>query len=981
MVDRDLQPRVTVGFLGPLEVVVAGRQRDVAGRRERHLLVLLASEAGRPVGVGRIIDLLWGTAPPRTVDKSLQTHVSRVRTMLDLDRDGLARRGRTYVLDLPAEAVDGLAFRAELATGTDALASGDAAAAADVLGRALARWRADEPAGVGDTDAAAAWRRRWVEARLQAVEAWARARVATGRLDGLAGELEGVLARHPDRDGLWLALMATHDAAGERTVAIETFHRARRHHADELGLDPSPALRDAFERLLSDEGGTPDVPDRAAGPAPTEHADRLDDRVPPPPVLSDLVGRDEDAATLAAALVAGRVVTLTGTGGVGKTSLAATVAAGHARVAWADLVVCPVGSSIAGTVLTALGGRAGPERDPLTTGERLVGGTDVVLVLDNCEHVLDGAREAVTRLVRHCPRLRVLATSRQPLGIAGEQVIALAPLAASPDGPAATLLRGAVARRGGTLDEATPAQVATLCERLDGLPLALELAAPLVGRLGVAAVTSGLDDRFGLLDVAWDATGRRRDLAGTVAWSEALLPVRLRRLLRELGVFAGPFDADAAAQVCTAASPGEVATDLVALADRGLVESLGGAPARFRLLETVRAHARMALGHRNLDRMLARHAAWVADLADEVAADYLSPAEPRLAALVDDLLGEIVAAHTWACDADEADVALRIAAGLGLPMESGVRGDLAEIVERTTRRFGLRPHPEAPRVWSHLAMWRIVVDDHDGAIAALASGVVAAEAAGISLPLHWWRCDVELRMRAYDLPGCLASVERARAVGLDELAVGLVEAPIVALEGAVGRLDEAAARARRLDSLADELGSPSISAWAAAGMAMNTEMPPDEADAVLADAVELARTARSWQAESIILALRAVMAGRSGDHARAAAGLASLLGRWGRHGSWRFEWNTVREAMVLMAGHDRNEELLVLLAAGDVSEAAPGLLGEQRRQLLEAGDEAARVLGPDRTARARERGRRLGDADAAELARQVLLDVVDTVPS
>nr|WP_274388065.1 BTAD domain-containing putative transcriptional regulator [Salsipaludibacter albus] len=975
-----------------MEVVVGGRQRDVAGRRERHLLALLASEAGRPVGVGRIIDLLWGTAPPRTVDKSLQTHVSRVRTMLDLDLDVLARRGRTYVLDLPAEAVDGLAFRTELASGTDALAAGDAAAAADVLGRALARWRADEPAGLGDTDAAAAWRRRWVEARLQAVEAWARARVTTGRLDGLAGELEAVLARHPDRDGLWLALMATHDAAGERTVAIEAYHRARRHHADELGLDPSPALEDAYERLLSRDppgaaaprapagAGVGDRPGPAARVARPE-LDRLADRVPSPPALAALVGRDADAATVTAALVDGRLVTITGTGGVGKTALAAVVAGnGPGPVAWADLVVRPVDSSIARAVLTAIGGRSGPEDDPLTTAQRLVGATDLLLVLDNCEHVLDDARATVARLVRHCPRLRVLATSRQPLGLAGEHVVALAPLASGAHGPAASLLQRAVARRGGTLDDVDPERVAVLCERLDGLPLALELAAPLVERLGVEAVTSGLDDRFGLLDVAWDATGRRRDLAGTVAWSEALLSPRLRTLLRRLGVFTGPFDADMVVQVCAEpdTTPAETERDVSALADRGLVESLGGTPSRFRQLETVRAHARRALGGRGLARMRARHATWVAGLADRVAADYLSAAEPAMAMLVDDTLDEILAAHDWAMDGGDADVALRIAAGVAQPMWWGVRGDLAAVVEGTLETFGGQPHPLASEVWAHGALWRLHLDDRAAAIAALAHAVVAAEAVGQPLPVTWWRCDVELRGRAYDLAGARDALERARDTGLDAVGLGLVEAGIVPFEAYRGELARAATRSRRLHRMASDLGSPGLLAWAEAGLSATPGLSPDESLATLRSAVEHARAARNWLAESIILMLIAAQAGRVGDDVAAARGLAALLGQWGRRGSWRYEWNTVREAMVVMARHDRHEELLVLLAAGEVSDAAPGLLGEQRRQLVDAGDEAARVLGPEPTARARERGRGLGDADAAWLAREVLLDLVDT---
>lgn len=986
---NDTIPDVTVGFLGPLVVTVAGRPRDVGGRRERHLLVLLASEAGRPVSVSRIVDFLWGEAPPRTVHKSLQTHVSRLRRMLDVGLDVLARRGETYVLDLPATDIDGLAFRSDVAHGRAALDDQRPSDAVNALERALGRWRAEQPADVGTTAAAVAWRRGWTSARLEAVDVHVRSRIATGQLDGLVAQLEDLLGRHPGRDSLWSALMAVQEAAGERTAAIETFHRARRHHAEELGLDPSPGLRRAFERLLADGAGTtantPGPADTAGDRSPESPPDRLADRRPPPPVLSPVIDRDDERSTLEHALEGSRLVTLTGTGGVGKTTIAAQVATNHDPVAWVDLVVHPVGGDVAGAVLAGLGGSPGPDEEPVTTASLLIGRTQLFLVLDNCEHVLDSVRDVVTELVRRCPAVQVLATSRQPLDVAGERVVHLAPLDVGPDGPAARLLAATVSRRGGNLGEVDADRIAALCARLDGLPLALELAAPLVPRLGVDAVTAGLDDRFGLLDVAWDATGRARDLAGTVAWSEALLPASLRTLFRELGVFSGAFDAGSVTGVCSSVPGDGEESDanaaLAALAQRGLVEPVAGGPGRFRMLETVREHARRALGARGRMRVRRDHVRWVAMLADEVAENFVSPDEARLAALVDHHLDEIVAAHRWACDQDEADLALRIACGIGQPMITGVRGDFANLVSTTATRFGDRPHPLASEAWSQVAAWRAFGEDREGAISAMGRAVVAAEAADRPLPLTWWRCDVELRLRAHDLAGALDAVARARRAGLDEVELAIVEGPIVPLEAAMGRFEQAGRRSERLRPLLDGTGSPTATALSDAGVAMTTGLAPDEALALLASAAERAERAGSWLAESILRMLQAVSAGRAGDDATAARALADLLGQWGRRGSWRYEWNTVREAMVVLARNDRHEDVLVLLAAGERSSLAPELLGERHDLLSAASDAARRVLGDEHARSARMLGRSLDDADAAEHARDALLALAGSLPA
>jgi len=977
---------IEVKFLGPLEVTVDGHPREVAGRHERRLLALLASEAGRPLGVSRMVDFLWGESPPRTAQKSLQTHVSRLRAMLDIGLDVLARRGETYVLDLPMDAIDGQAFRTDVGRGRTALAEQRPAEAVTALDRGLQRWRAEQPADVGTTTAALAWQRGWSSARLEAVEARVQARLATNHLDGLVAELEDVLGRHPGRDGLWEGLMAVQHAAGDRTAALETFHRARRYHAEELGLDPSPALRRAYETLLADGpragGKAPDTEAATADPAHDERRERLADRAPAPPVIFPVVGRDRERADVEDALADSRLVTLTGTGGVGKTTIAARLATDHDDVAWVELVARPIGAEVAGTVLAALGGSTGPTEAPRATASTLIGRAKLLVVLDNCEHVLGGVRDIVTTLLRHCPGVRILATSRQPLDIAGEHVVHVAPLDVTLDGPAMVLLAANVSRRGGRLDDVDADGLARLCARLDGLPLALELVAPLVPQLGVDAITSGLDDRFGLLDVAWDATGRERDLAGTVAWSETLLPADLRPLFREISVFAGPFDAASVTAVCASIPRGgaepAAAGALAALARRGLVEPVADEPGRFRMLETVREHGRRALGARGRMRVGQSHARWMAALADEVATDFLSAEEQRLSTLVDHHRDEIMAAHRWACDHDDADLGLRIACGVAPVMMTGVRGDLAALVEATTTAFGTRPHPLAHEAWSQLAVWRAFSDDRDGAIIAMARAVVAAESVDAPLPLTWWRGDVELRLRGYDLAGALDALGRAERAGLSPVELAIVEAPIVPLEASMGRIEAAGRRSLRLQPLLDSTGSPTAIALSDAGIAITTGLAPDEAASLLAHAAERAHEAGSWLAESIVRMLQARVAGMAGDDAGAARGLVGLVGEWGRRGSWRYEWNTMREAMVVLARVGRHHDVLVLDAAADGSDAAPGLLGDQQQVLAAAVETAQRELGGQLARSAVHHGRLLDDAEAAEHTREALVAVASS---
>jgi predicted ATPase/DNA-binding SARP family transcriptional activator len=962
---------ITIAVLGPLAVSVRGSGIPVPGNRERALLAVLASEVTRAVPVARLIAVLWGDDPPRTVDKTLQTYVSRLRNLLDAGSDVLRRDGPAYTLTIPAACIDAVRFTRDRRAGEAALARGDSEAAVASFTSAADTWRADEPADAGTTPAARSWRQGWIEARHAVIEGLARARLRAGRVDGVAPDLEHHLARHPERESLWSLLMQAYAATGQRAAALDAFRRASDYTRTELGLDPSPALATLHERMLRDDG------DRTARRQATHGEPRaLFEPRPPPATLTPLIGREDDLAAAERALARHRLVTILGTGGVGKTRLAAEIARRRETSAWCELVALEPDAPIDRAVLSAFGLHAGQGGDPIATVARLLRDRSLLLVLDNAEHVDADVRRVVTHLLASCPQLQVLVTSRHRLRVAGEQVVALRPLDTGVDGAAQACLRAAIGRAGGAQPtERQQELITSLCRRLDGLPLAIELVAPLVHTRGLRAVREGLDDRFGLLDVAWDATGRPRDLAGMVGWSESLLPASVRAMFRSVSVFSGPFDADGVAAVVRPAT--DVPAHLSMLADRCLVERLDGDGPRYRLLETVRAYGRRALGGTALSDLRDRHAAWVAGLADELYERYLSEQEPRLVRLLDAHVDEFDAALRWSCVRGDAATALRIAVGLGYPMFVGVRGDLAGWIDDVIAAVGDTPHPRLADAWGFTALWRIGVGDVDGAAEAIRSGMHAARRAGVAPPSAIWYARVEQRLRAYDAAGAIALIGEAAHAGAtlaDRLAM---ESGVVPLEVSLGRVDDARARAERLLPQIEENGSWTLRALGRASVgALRNADDPAAAVAAIRGALDLARGARSRMAESILLMVLGGVASRSGDDRVAVRAFVETLGTWGSQGSWRYEWNTIREVMALLSRRGMHDAVLVLHGAAEASANAPELVGAQAEQvgaLIATADDA---LGVAAAGDARRRGAALSDARAVEYAQRVLAPLV-----
>ncbi len=622
----------------------------VGGPRSRALLALLALDAGRFVSAERLIDGMYGEAPPEGAANALQSQVSRLRSALkELAPVEFTAAGYRLVVE-PGE-VDVHRFEELARSGRALVGSGDNARAADVLGEALELWRGEALADLGEAPFAATQVTRLAELRADVVDDYAEARLALGK--DVIGDLRETIAANPLRERPRAQLIRAHNAAGRPADALSAFEDARRVLADELGADPGPELAEAHLAVLRGEAETPSIP---ALPAQ----------------LTSFVGRADELRQVSELLARSRLVTLTGPGGTGKTRLAVEVATGESGpVAFVELAPLD-GSDIGAAVLAALGLRDAPVnpsggvQGPVDRLISALRDRAVLLVLDNCEHVVDAAAKLVARLLGACPGLRVLATSREPLGITGEQLAPVPRLAVPPPGTSAVQALGFPAVRlfadraaandpAFIVDETTIGDVQHICAALDGLPLAIELAAARVRTLELGDIAARLDDRFRLLARgSRTAEARHRSLRGVVEWSWELLDEDERELARRLTVFSGGATTAAAAEVCGVRD----AVDLLPeLADKSLVEASGG---RFRMLETIRAFCAEQLAEAGeTDTVQRAHAEYFLRFAEEADPKLRTAEQLVWLDVLDVEYDNLLAALRWATVHDLA-IALRL---------------------------------------------------------------------------------------------------------------------------------------------------------------------------------------------------------------------------------------------------------------------------------------------------------------------------------
>ena len=623
------------GLLGTLAAWTEnGGLVEVPEAKVRALLADLLIHLGRPVSAGRLIDDLWGDDLPVHPAGALHLKVSRLRQALENAEPGagelVAFRSPGYLLQVDSGALDEGRFTVLMER---AGATGDPRGRAEVLAEALALWRGPPLADFADAMFAQAAIARLDERRLVALEEQAEARLALGEHVLLAGELGELVAHHPLRERLRAAHMLALYRAGRQAEAVNSFSELRSRLADDLGLDPGPSLAALYQAILEHAPGLQRVQ------APPTLAARARTNIPA--MLTDVVGRTAAVTGLRALLTERRLVTLTGPGGVGKTRLALETATQSAGAfpdgVWMAELAGP-GPAWAGApadvVMTALGIRHDSSMDPPDVLAEALRTSRMLLVLDNCEHLVDQAAKLAVQLLKAAPELRILVTSREPLMLAGEVVWAVPPLEL-PD-PAASYEPAAVARfsavqlfvmrasasaPGFRLDEGNAQAVAGLCRRLDGIPLALELAATRVRTLGVHELLARLDDRFRLLVAGHrDAPPRQQTLGAVIDWSWELLTEPERLVLRRLAIAADGCSLHAAEVIC-AEDDLDVLGLVSRLVDRSLVVATDGPDGpRYRLLESVAAYGLQRLHEAGeFSQVRLRHRRYYINFAEQAA--------------------------------------------------------------------------------------------------------------------------------------------------------------------------------------------------------------------------------------------------------------------------------------------------------------------------------------------------------------------------
>jgi predicted ATPase/DNA-binding SARP family transcriptional activator len=690
---------VQIGILGPFEVRADdGVLADVPGARLRGLLIALALEAGHSVPKATLIDWIWGEHPPPGAANALQRLVSRLRKALP---DGLVEgQADGYRLLADPGAIDAVRFERLVTQARTAEGPGRA----PLLRDALALWRGGAMQDVGLQDSAAfdAAVTRLDGLRLTALEDRFDAELSPARgIDaakaaGLVAELTGLVAAHPLRERLAAALMRALVAAGRDTEALLAYQRTREALAAALGADPSPELSALHVALLRGELGRP-----AESRKTNVRAE-----------LTSFVGKDADLAAVRELLAGHRLTTLIGPGGSGKTRLATetarTLLGDLPDGAWlVELAVIGADGDVAQAALDGLGLRDAllggvPSAEPMDRLIAAIRERELLLILDNCEHVIEPAAAFAHRVLGECHRLRVLATSREPLGITGEALWHVEPLTL-PDGdaspaaiesaPAVRLLldRAAAVRGDLAADAGTLPAMARVCRALDGMPLAIELAAARLRTMSVDQLAGRLDDRFRLLTSgSRTALPRHKTLRAVVDWSWELLTDAERAVLRRLAVFSGGASLDAAEQVCAVdgVDPAQVLELLTALTEKSLlVTDTGGAP-RYRMLDTIKEYAGDRLAEAGESDLARRaHLAYVTGLA-QAADPHLRRAEQlEWLATLEAEHDNIAAALRGALAAGDAAGAMRLAAAAGWYWWLG--GHKAEGIELITAAAGL----------------------------------------------------------------------------------------------------------------------------------------------------------------------------------------------------------------------------------------------------------------------------------------------------
>jgi predicted ATPase/DNA-binding SARP family transcriptional activator len=685
-VRRRYDAQVQFGVLGPLRI--HDGEADVEIRRgiSRTLLIALLLHAREAVTAGFLMEVLWGNEQPRNPANALQIQISYLRKTLSTGSAAagqpIVTRPGGYTLEIEPDVIDAVRFErllAKASPGAPAQSSAMVDAQLRTIDEALALWRGEALSDVADEPFAQGNATRLEEMRWSAREQRIDLLLAVGRHREAVGELGALVSEQPLRERFHEQLVLALYRCGRQADALRAFEAARSTLVDELGLDPGPTLQALQRNVLSQDPTLNWLPLSldavAVEPVPTVPAEWRRNLVPAP--LTALIGRQTEVSRVRDLLARSRLVTLTGPGGAGKSRLAIDISAREAakgQVWYVDLSSIDLPELVASTVASALGATTAPNEDAGDVAASVLAPETGLLMLDTCEHVLAGASSFVSTVLRRAPGVRVLATSRRPLVIAGEVAWPVPPLGLAPgdadttetirSSPAVTLFceRAQDVRPDFELSDENAADIAGICLALDGLPLAIELAAARADVLSPHAIRHRLQNRFDLLvGGATDVAARQQTLRGAIDWSVELLSDEQRCFFARLGGFAGGFDLEAAEVVAGEGS--EDSLNLLSSLVRHSMVAVDGGD-RFHLLDTLRAYAAELLADLDADDTRRRHARHYTQVAERSESLVRGPEQGEALARLRAEVPNFRAALEWSLSIGDLDIATRLAGSL-----------------------------------------------------------------------------------------------------------------------------------------------------------------------------------------------------------------------------------------------------------------------------------------------------------------------------
>jgi predicted ATPase/DNA-binding SARP family transcriptional activator len=968
-----------VRVLGGIDLRRGGVEVAVGGPKPRLVLAMLLASRGSVVSSDRLCEELWGDDQPADPGAVLQSHISRLRRMLRPEAEILGRPPG-YVLEVPEELVDAGRFELLYLCGRRAV---DPRAGVEAFDAALACFRGAAFEEFADREWAQSVAIRLDELRVTAREDRVDALLALGDHAALVPELEALVAEHPLRERGWQQLVLALHRSGRTPEALRRVAAIRVLMRDELGLELSAVLRDLESRVLTDD--------------PTLLLPAAEARTPtrrrPPVEPTTLVGRDTEIQQLAAQLRAHRLVTLSGPGGVGKTRLALRLG----NELWDELdgevfvvELSPVNDPVStvGAIATAVDVQ---QRQHLSVEETLfeyLRGRRALLVLDNCEHLRATVASLVERLLGSSADLTVLCTSREVLGLPAERVWRVDPLAvadadadvvAALESPAVRLFveRASASRADFSLDDDNVEAIADIVRRVDGLPLAIELAAARIRAMSPQALAERLDRRLDLLAGAQTSMiPRHRTLEDLVAWSNDLLEPDEQHLFARLCVFAGGFGLDAVEAVCAGDElrPAAVPVLLANLVDKSMVQLVDADLPRYRVLEALRAFGRDQLDDADAEAVRARLARWYLQVAERSAIELAGPAEASAVGVLDRDFDNLRAVHLWALEQGEADVALRLVAALREYAFRRMRSEIIAWAEETIAR-AVSDHPRAPVVIAVAAYGRFVRGDLEGAIELGERALSVADAwstdcsglAERALGNAWFYRGSAERGIAW-MDRMLAS---AREGSPARLAHALYMRSVACTS--VGDSIKGAQFAGEARAAAERSGSPTANAQASYALGLSLESTdPVEAVAHLEHAADLAEGAGNRWIQAFALTEVLWLEAREGRPRDALARYADVVDLWYRGGDWANQWLSLRHVFGILAqlrDYHGAATLHGALTAAGAAYALPFEASDAERISALVGD-VRDGLGPAAFASTVRRGASMTDAQIIDFVRE-----------